>query len=189
MRKIAAFVVGGLLFAVVSPASAQGTAVGVWNDVGTSGNGRTKIVESGCTGSASTWTCHLSALAEQRASSPRQGTCTDTTVTVAGSSFAGPCRAAFGATVVMQKTGSPAVCNGASVMDGTEPVFQYTNTQGINLSMSNLTITVVNNLVTVSGETVDINGNTVQEVKGTFMINCRNNTHYGSWAGKFDYVF
>lgn len=178
------------VFNLASPAAAQGTAIGAWNDIGTSGIGQTKIVESGCVASGSTFTCSISALAEQRASNPpRQGTCTDTTVTVSGQSFAGPCRANFGGVVVMQRSGSPAMCNGGGFADGTTPAFQYANTLGVNVTMNNLTITVVNNRATVRGQVVDVNGTRVQEMKGTFTIQCRNNTHYGSWAGTFEYAF
>ena len=57
------------------------------------------------------------------------------------------------------------------------------------VTMNNLTITVVNNRATVRGEVVDVNGTRIQEMKGTFTIQCRNNTHYGSWAGTFEYAF
>lgn len=170
----------------------SGTAVGTWNDAGTTGSGQTKIVEAGCTAAGATLTCSLSALAEQRATvPPRQGTCTDTTFTVGGSSFAGPCRAAFGAVVKMQRTGpsTAPVCNGAEVPDGTTPQFHYVNTFGVNITMTNLTISVVNNVVTVIGELVDANGTRVQTMKGAFTIQCRANTHYGTWAGTFDYTF
>jgi hypothetical protein len=144
-------------------ARAQGTAVGNWSDAGTMGIAQTKIIESGCTAAGTEFTCSLSALAEQRVSNPpRQGTCVDTTFTLGGQSFAGPCRASFGATIIMQRTGTPAVCNGATVKDGTTPSFQYANTLGVNLTLNNLTITVTNNVVTVTGERVDVDGTTVQ---------------------------
>lgn len=188
--RAAAAVAAVIALSAMTSANAQGTAIGSWDDVGTTGSGQTKIVESGCVASGSTFTCSLSALAEQRATNPpRQGTCTDTTVTVSGQSFAGPCRTAFGGVVVMQRTGSPAVCNGGEFADGTTPSFQYANTLGVNITMNNLSISVVNNVGTVTGEVVDVNRTRIQEVKGTFRIQCRNNTHYGSWAGRFEYVF
>ncbi|HVF06484.1 MAG TPA: hypothetical protein VNA20_16705 [Frankiaceae bacterium] len=166
--------------------------MGTWSDTGTSGIGQTKIVESACTAAGATLTCSISALAEQRPTvPPRQGTCTDTTFTVGGSSFAGPCRAAFGAVVKMQRTGpsTAPVCNGAEMPDGTTPQFHYVNTFGVNITMTNLTISVVNNVVTVVGDLVDANGSRIQTMRGTFAIQCRSNTHYGTWAGTFDYAF
>jgi len=181
---VAAVAVLGLL----SPANAQGTAIGTWNDVGTTGTAQTKVVESGCVAYGSDLTCSIAALAEQRATNPpRQGSCTDTTVTVSGQSFAGPCRASFGGVVVMQRTGT--LCNGGEFADGTKPAFQYANTLGVNTATDNLSVTVVNNVVTVRGEVVDVNGTRLQEMKGTFMIQCRNSTHFGSWAGSFKYAF
>lgn len=183
---------------IASPASGtashgpSGTAYGTWNDAGTTGIGQTKIVESGCTASGQTLTCSLSAVAEQRATvPPRQGTCTDTTFTVGGSSFAGPCRAAFGSVVKMQRTGTSTapVCNGAEVPDGLTPQFHYVNTFGVNVTMTNLTITIVNNAVTVVGYLVDATGARLHTMRGTFAIQCRANTHYGTWTGTFDYTF